>query len=204
MSLSVSLFSVVLAVALAPCNSARAQQQPQQEKPASQQEITIEGIGTIRVTTIKASVEAVDQQKRTVTLKGPRGNVLTLPVSERVKNLPQVNPGDIVQVAYFEAVAVDAKKTDAPLAASETVEEDSAAPGEKPAGVVVRKVHAIAEVLDVNNESQSIRVRGPRGNVAEVKVRDPKVVSSLKAGDKIDLTYVEGVAIEVRESTAAE
>jgi len=174
-----------------------------QETPASKQ-ITIEGVGTMQVTTVKASVEAVDQQNRIVTLKGPRGNVFSVPVSERVKNLPQVKAGDLVQIAYFEAVAVDAKKTDAPLAGSETYEEDSAPPGEKPAGVVLRKVHAITEVLDVNSESQSVRVRGPRGNIAEVKVRDPKVVSSLKAGDKIDLTYIEGVAIEVREAAAAE
>jgi len=40
--------------------------------------------------------------------------------------------------------------------------------------------------------------------VAQVKLRDPKVASSLKAGDRIDLTYIEGVAIEVREGAAAE
>ena len=88
-------------------------------------------------------------------------------------NLPQVKTGDVVHIACFEAVAVDAKKTDAPLAVSETVEENSAPPGEKPAGVVMRKVPAITNVLDVNNANQSIRVQGPRANIAEVKLRDP-------------------------------
>jgi len=151
-----SLCSLAFAAAIALSSSAHAQQ----EGPSSKQEITIEGVGTMQVTTIKASVEAVDQQNRTVTLKGPRGNVFTIPVSERVKNLPQVKAGHVVHIAYFEAVAVDAKKTDAALAGSETYEEDSAPPGEKPAGVVLRKVHAITEVLDVNSESQSVRVRG--------------------------------------------
>jgi len=151
-----SLCSLAFGAAIALGSSAHGQQ----EGPASKQEITIEGVGTMQVTTIKASVEAVDQQNRIVTLKGPRGNVFAVPVGERVKNLPQVKAGDVVHIAYFEAVAVDAKKTDAALAGSETYEEDSAPPGEKPAGVVLRKVHAITEVLDVNSESQSLRVRG--------------------------------------------
>ncbi len=195
-----SVFAVALCVLFAlgiPSNA-------QEEKLGSKQVITVEGVGTMEVTTITASIQAVDQQNRTVTLKGPRGNVFTIAVSERVKNLPQLKAGDIAQIAYFEAVAIDAKKTDAPLAGSETFEEDSAVPGEKPAGVVLRKVHAIAEVVDVNNESQSVRVRGPRGNVAQVKLRDPKVASSLKAGDRIELNYIEGVAVEVREGAAAE
>lgn len=201
-SLFRSLWSVALCVSFT-LTTLVAQQQ-QEEPGTKQQEITVPGAGTMQVTTIKASVEAVDQENRTVTLKGPRGNVFTVPVSERVKNLPQVKIGDVVNIAYFEAVAVEAKKTDAPLSGSETYEEDSAPPGEKPAGVVLRKVHAITEVLDVNSENQRVRLRGPRGNVAEVKVRDPQVVSSLKAGDKIDITYIEGVAVEVVEVAAAE
>lgn len=67
-----------------------------------------------------------------------------------------------------------------------------------PAGVVLRKVRVVTNVLGVNLESQRVLVRGPLGHLTEVKIRDPKVVSSLKSGGQIDLTYVEGVAVAVK------
>ena len=60
--------------------------------------------------TITASVEAVDQAERTVTLKGPRGRVVTLPVSEKAKNFDKVKVGDMVVVRYLEALSLELKK----------------------------------------------------------------------------------------------
>src|SRR5262245_17617341 len=57
------------------------------------------------VTTV-ATVQDVDKEARKITLRGPRGNVITLEVDERVRNLPQVNVGDVVTVTYVEAAAV--------------------------------------------------------------------------------------------------
>jgi hypothetical protein len=133
-----------------------------------------------------------------VTLKGPRGNVFAVPVSERVRNLAQVKPGDMLEVSYYEAVAVDAKKSTGAPSMTEATVTGRAAPGERPAGSSLRKVHLVTNVLGVNPENQSVLVRGPLGHVAEVKIRDAKVFSDLKAGGQIDLTYVEGLALEVQ------
>ena len=43
---------------------------------------------------VTAKVEAIDQAKRTVTLKGPLGNVVFFIVDERVKRLNEVKVGD--------------------------------------------------------------------------------------------------------------
>src|SRR5262245_10434647 len=68
--------------------------------------VMIEGVGAMEVTRITASIEAVDQKNRIVTLKGPRGNVFAIAVSDRVKNLPQVKVGDTLELDYYESVAI--------------------------------------------------------------------------------------------------
>jgi hypothetical protein len=59
---------------------------------------------------IIATVEAVDAPQRSVTLKGPKGNVQTMTVSEDVRNLAQVKVGDRVIVNYAQALALELRK----------------------------------------------------------------------------------------------
>ena len=53
--------------------------------------------GTVTVT---STVEAVDLDKRIVTLKGENGEVTELAVSKEVRNLPQLKKGDQLVVTY--------------------------------------------------------------------------------------------------------
>jgi len=55
---------------------------------------------------ITANVEAIDYQKRTITLKGPAGNVRTFKVDQSVKNFDQIKKGDQVVLQYMEAFAL--------------------------------------------------------------------------------------------------
>ena len=67
------------------------------EKPAGAMADTVE---------LTAKVEAVDYAARTVTLKGPAGNVRTLKVDPRVERLQDVKVGDDVVLRYTEALAI--------------------------------------------------------------------------------------------------
>jgi hypothetical protein len=169
----------------------------QQPKAAGKQ-VTIEGVGVMELTRVTASIEAVDLNNRIVTLKGPRGNVFAVLVGPEVKNLQQVKAGDVLEIDHYESVAIDVKKTEGVPSLTETGMVVKAKAGEMPAGVALRKVRVVTNVLGINTVNQSVLVRGPLGHLTEVKIRDPKVVSSLKSGGQIDLTYVEGVAIAVR------
>jgi hypothetical protein len=64
----------------------------------------------VRTREISARIDAVDAQKREVTLTGPRGNTATLKVSDAVQNLDQVKKGDQVVVRYTEAIALAVDK----------------------------------------------------------------------------------------------
>ena len=59
------------------------------------------------VVEITASVQAVNKAERTVTIKGPRGNVETLTAGPEVKNFDQIKVGDKVALRYVEALSLE-------------------------------------------------------------------------------------------------
>lgn len=68
--------------------------------------------GAIAVATqeIRATVEAIDYENRLVTLRGPRGNAVTLRVDESVVNFKNVKQGDEVVARHTEAMAINVRK----------------------------------------------------------------------------------------------
>jgi hypothetical protein len=71
--------------------------------------------GARQITAI-ADVTAVDPQKSTITLKGPRGNVMTLNVLNP-DQFKVVKKGDQVEVTYTEALALTVEPAPKPAAA---------------------------------------------------------------------------------------
>jgi len=156
------------------------------------------GAGAVQAVHITATVEAVDQENRIVTLKNRQGDITAIRVGDDVRNLERLAPGDTVEIEYYEAVALDIKNTDAAPTATETTSVKRAKPGEKPGGMVKRKVRVVTEVMGVNPESQTLLVRGPLGNLTRIKVKDPARLAEFKIGGMIDVTYVEALAIAIR------
>lgn len=64
----------------------------------------------VRTREISATVDAIDAQKRLVTLTGPRGTA-TFKVGDAVQNLDQIQKGDQVVVRYTEAIALAVEKS---------------------------------------------------------------------------------------------
>jgi hypothetical protein len=62
-----------------------------------------------RQTTLTATVVGISKRKGTVTLKGPRGNSVTLNVRDP-KRLEGVRVGDVVEAVYSEAIAISMEK----------------------------------------------------------------------------------------------
>ena len=158
----------------------------------------IEAGGGAEVVTVTATVQAVDQAKRIVTLKGPEGNVFDLKLGDEVRNLPQVKAGDIVVAKYFEAVAIEVKKGGLGIRSAESQTAVSRArAGERPAGAVATTTTIVANVLKVDNGKQIVTVEGPNGKSVNVKVKDAGVLQQIKAGEQVEMTITEAVAIAV-------
>ena len=65
-------------------------------------------VGASEVVTVLAPIRAIDVANNTVTVEGPRGNVVTLDVvkPEHRARLPQLKVGDMLRIAFTEAAAV--------------------------------------------------------------------------------------------------
>jgi hypothetical protein len=187
---------IVAAVALAPTAVLAQAQQP----PAGGAAVTSSspGKGTAeRVAKLTAEVQAVDAANRTVTLKGPRGKIVTLPVGPEVKNFDQIKAGDLVVVRYYQALTLELKKGGTAMRErTERDVADRAKPGERPAAADARQVHVIADVIAVDPKTQTVTLRGPN-RVVDLKVRDPKQFKLVKVGDQVEATYTEAAAISV-------
>ena len=160
--------------------------------------VTAPGAGVAeRVAQITASVEAVDSAKRTVTLKGPGGDIVTLPVGPEVQNFDQIRVGDLVMVRYLEALTLELKKRGtAKRERTERELTETAGPGQRPAAIGGREVHIVADVVAVLPQSETVMLRGPT-RVVDLRVGDPEQFKLVEVGDQVEATYTEAVAISV-------
>jgi len=149
---------------------------------------------TVKMT---ATVQAIDLDKRVVTLKGQKGNVFDLKVGEEAKNLPQVKVGDLVTVQFYESLAFEVTKPGQAGGAGATAAVASAKPGEKPAGIAAGQVTVTATVEAIDAKKNRVTLKGPEGKTQEIKVKDPKNLVNVKVGDQVVLTYTEALAISV-------
>ena len=160
-----------------------------------------ETVTRARLVTLTATVEAVDVATRQVTLKGPKGNVVTITVGEQVKNLPQVQVGDKVVVKYYEAIAFRVVPPgEATPGAGMTAATATAQPGQKPAGVGAREVTATVTVEAIDLKAGTATVKGPEGNSFTVKAQDKKNLEKIKVGDRVEITYTEALGISVSKA----
>jgi Cu/Ag efflux protein CusF len=143
------------------------------------------------------TVTKVDQKARTVTMRGPRGNLQTLQVPPESQNLDQVKPGDRFKITYAEAAVVALTRGGEPTATvDETVQ--LAPKGAKPGGFKVRtyQVSGVIDAIDYKN--RYIAVRGPKGNTLAMPVAaEVKDLDKVKVGDKISVAYSQALAIEM-------
>jgi hypothetical protein len=153
---------------------------------------------------IKASVENINSEKREVTLKGPRGNLVTLTATEAVKRFDEIKVGDTVRAEYLTFLRAEFREPTAEEKATPLVvlAEAGRAPKEvDPAGVVGAVVKAVVKVVAINTEEKKVAIQGPRGNFLILPVRDEAVLKNLKVGEIVIMTYAEAVALSLSRDT---
>jgi hypothetical protein len=176
------------------------------QKPESMSGVTTSPGKAKAVSTIKASatVEAVDKAARTVTLKLPKGDSRSFAVGDEVRNFDQIKVGDKLNVAYLESLTLELKKDGkAVVGRTETMDMDRAAKGQKPGGGVRREVTAVADVVGVEAAAQKVSVKNAKGDIIDLRVRDPEQLKLIKKGDQIQATYTEAVAVSMEPAAPA-
>ncbi len=160
------------------------------------------GLAGGEVVRVVSTVESIDQATRVVTLKGQDGKLVTFVAGPEVKNLAQVQKGDVVTMDFIEAAAISLKKTDSKVRERvETEFKQGAAPGQKPAGIMGKDVRVVASVEAVDHKSGKVTLRGPERTLT-LKVKDKAILKNVKAGDMVEAEFVEALAIKVEKAPA--
>ena len=190
----VFLVSALVPVALASSPSAAVVAQA--SAPAAKPKAT-----EAAVITLRGTVEAIDKENQTVTLKGPK-RTLTLHVRDP-KKLEAIKVGDPVVGKYYEALAIEVKKpgTATPgVTAKQGVATSK--PGATPAGAVGQQITVTVTVVEIDKKAGTVTIKGSEEATETVKARDPKNLDAVNVGDLVEITYTRALAIALDKSAA--
>jgi hypothetical protein len=165
---------------------------------AQKEKIGKPGGAVVDVISWQATVEAVDLQKRIVTLKGPDGKMKTLTIGPEARNLDQVKKGDQLNVKLIESVALFVRKASDPPDAAEAAEVALAPKGEKPGVLAVKTAEISGNVQAIDYKKRTVTLKGPEGNLTTLKVGEAaKRFNEVKKGDQVVLRVTEALLINV-------
>ena len=168
---------------------------PPAPPPAATAPAGTPAIGEAKVVKLRGTISAIDKENHTITLKGARGRTLNLEVQDPAK-LDVLKVGDPVVGTYYEALLVEVKKAGtATPGASVEASRVTSKPGENPAGAVAHQITMTATIVAIHPKAPSIVLKGPKGGTETVKVKDAKVLESVKVGDLVEVIYTQALAV---------
>ncbi|HKJ19976.1 MAG TPA: hypothetical protein VJ993_04880 [Woeseiaceae bacterium] len=189
-----ALFSAVAFAATADEKAASASAEAVMDKPS---------FSASQSMTVSAVVTAIDHDTRVVTVRKPDGEELTFTASEEVRNLPQVQVGDVLVAEYVESVSIEVMADDGlGTDAAEAVAMGRAEEGAMPGFAAMDSQIVIAKVEEINLELNTFKLKGPDGVVEEFVARNPDNLRRAEVGDLVVITTTEAVAITVERQPA--
>ena len=151
---------------------------------------------------IEATGMAVDAETRWLVLRGPAGDEVAFRVGAEVRNLPQVEVGDILRVSYYTGVVFSMAEpgnasADAAIAAGHAEE------GDRPAAMVGATTRQTVEILSVAPDGKAVSFRDAAGILQSIDVpreEGQAFARKLSPGDLVDIQYTEALAIVVESA----
>jgi translation elongation factor P/translation initiation factor 5A len=172
-------------------------------EPTREASVSGDSAKVSQVMTAEATVEAVDQQNRLVTLKREDGSKFTFLAGPEVRNLPQIAAGDKVKARYMESLLASLKKPgEAVKPASTATIVSRAEPGAAPGATAGQQITVTVRIESVDTEKNRVAFTLPSGAMRIFTVRQPEMqeyIKGLKPGDQVEITYTEAVAISVEK-----
>ena len=161
--------------------------------------VTIEGTEEV-----SATVEAIDVDTRMVVLRESDGTEFALVVAPEVRNLEQVKVGDRVVTRYRESLGAELVRrgdgsgdTQEPSVSTTAAR---AADGAMPSVTSSKETRQTVRITNVDEKNHIVSFYGSDGLARVLPVRSPQgqeFIAKLKAGDEVELTYTEAVAMSV-------
>lgn len=147
---------------------------------------------------VRARVVELDTAGRTATLRGPRGQIVTVAIPPEAKNVDQLRVGDELVVRYLTAVAARLEPV-SNGGIRERVESSGAvaAPAGAAPGVAgARTVEVLAVVKALDRKARTVTLQGVHRSV-RVNVPEGIDLNKVKLGDEVRAVFSEAVVMSV-------
>jgi Cu/Ag efflux protein CusF len=141
------------------------------------------------------TIEAIDSARRTVTLKDKDGLFEDVWCGPEVQRFEALKVGDKVSFRYHESLVSAIKpSTSAPKpATAAAVTRTAGAPG----GTISQQMVAVVTIAAIDAKTPSITITNDRGQKMSLRIEDAKNLTGYKAGDKVEITYTQALAVSV-------
>ena len=150
-----------------------------------------------QTTTVKATVIAVDQANRTLTLKGEAGRVVTMKVPPEVKRFAAIKVGDVLTAHYVQSMVVRLVGPGETLPHASVDAAVTPRAGDKPGATIAQQSDMKVKVTAIDLKTPALTVQTPDGNNVSLMVKDKSRLEKLKVGDEINITYTEALLLSV-------
>jgi hypothetical protein len=143
-----------------------------------------------------ATIVAIDSANRLVTLKTKDGITDTIVAGPGVKRFSELKVGDIVTFRYYESVvyAIQKPGDKAPAPVAGGVVRST---GPKPGGTMSEQLTAVVTIQAIDAKVPSVTIKTEDGSTMSFKIEDPKNLTGVRVGDKVQITYTRALAISV-------
>jgi hypothetical protein len=146
--------------------------------------------------TTTATIEAIDQTARILTVRKEDGTDEMVRVPDAMKRFSELKVGDKITARYYGSLIVRMKK---PGEAAIDVDDSAVTPttGAGPGGTVAKQRTLTVTITAIDPKVPSITVKSADGWTYSRKVNDRKVLDKVKVGDRLDVTWNDAVLISV-------
>ena len=144
--------------------------------------------------TATATIKAIDQTKRSITLRNENGDEDTFTVGPDVTRFNQLKVGDTIRATYYESLVFQLRKPGAPAAAPGAVVAGGRLE-KTPGGVLGTQETTTVTVKAVDMNVPSITVVTADGRTLTRKIAEKKNLEGVNPGDRIDITYTQGLVV---------
>ena len=159
------------------------------------------GISATQTVKVETVVEAVDYEAKTVTLKGPEGNLRTI-TAANTPNLEEVEVGDQVNIEFMENLTIEVVSAEGAEPGEGVMTATAVnAPDEAPGGMEMATKVTTAIVEEINLENKTFKLKMPGGAIQEFTAVNPENLKLAAVGDVVIATHTEAVAIYLAEVT---
>ena len=152
------------------------------------------------------SVRSVNRRTRQIALNTPQDTVVTIKAGPQVRHFDRIRVNDRVRVRFADALAISMAPAGAQAGAAPqgAMAAERGPLGVRPQGALGAGITETVRIVGVDAATGRITSVRPDGTTRSVTPRQPEVIAFVRAprpGDLVNVTFAEGVAVQVLPAT---